>query len=289
MTRPVTPPTATVAHEPRELAALATSVAGEAAALVRRYAEGRVEVADTKSSEVDVVTAADRAAEELLRARLRAARPGDAILGEEGEDEAGTSGVRWVLDPIDGTVNFLYGLPRHAVSVAAQVEGVDGWRTVAGTVLEVPSGTTWSAHLDEGHPVGTRDGVPVRVREPQPLHLMLVATGFSYDRDVRTRQAESLVHLLPRVRDVRRLGSCALDLCLLASGHLDAYVEEGVNLWDHAAATLVARAAGARWQLLPGASGRDLLVCAPVRAYEEFLEAVLAAGYAASSVSTTRE
>lgn len=268
-------------HEPRDLAALATAVAGEAAALVRTYAEGRVEVAATKSSEVDVVTAADRAAEELLRARLRAARPGDAILGEEGEDEAGTTGVRWVLDPIDGTVNFLYGLPRHAVSVAAQVEGADGWRTVAGTVLEVPTGTTWSAHLDEGHPVGTRDGTPVRVREAQPLHLMLVATGFSYDRDVRTRQAASLQHLLPRVRDVRRLGSCALDLCLLASGHLDAYVEEGVNLWDHAAATLVARAAGARWQLLTGASGRDLLVCAPAAAFEEFLEAVTAAGYTA--------
>lgn len=269
--------------DPRDLVALATAVAGEAAALVRAHAARGVEVADTKTSEVDVVTAADRAAEELLRARLRAARPDDAVLGEEGEDEAGTSGVRWVLDPIDGTVNFLYGLPLHAVSVAAQVQGGSGWETVAGTVLEVPSGRTWSAHVEDGRPVGTLDGAPVRVRDPQPLHLMLVATGFSYDREVRARQAGSLLHLLPRVRDVRRLGSCALDLCLLASGHLDAYVEEGVNLWDHAAAGLVARAAGARWSLHPGASGRDLLVCAPEAAYEVFLEAVLEAGFAGSA------
>ena len=109
-----------------------------------------------------MVTAADRASEELLRARLVAARPHDAILGEEGEDRPGTSGVRWVLDPIDGTVNFLYGLPRHAVSVAAQVAddaAPDGWSTVAGTVLEVPTGSTWSAHLEDGQPVGARDGV----------------------------------------------------------------------------------------------------------------------------------
>lgn len=268
--------------DPVDLAGLASAVAREAADLVRAHAVRGVEVAATKSSEVDVVTAADRAAEDLLRSRLRAARPDDAILGEEGEDESGTSGVRWVLDPIDGTVNFLYGLPQHAVSVAAQVEGADGWETVAGTVLEVPSGSTWSAHVSDRGPVGTRDGRPVRVREPQPLHLMLVATGFSYDREVRSRQAESLLRLLPRVRDVRRLGSCALDLCLLASGHLDGYVEEGVNLWDHAAAALVARAAGARWTLLTGASGRDLLVCAPATAYDTFLEAVLDAGFASS-------
>lgn len=267
-------------NDARQLAGLATRVAREAAELVRRHAAGGVEVAGTKSSDVDVVTAADRASEELLRARLREARPHDAILGEEGEDEAGTSGVRWVLDPIDGTVNFLYGLPQHAVSVAAQVEGPDGWQSVAGTVLEVSTGTEWSAHVEDGRAVGTCDGRPVRVREPQPLHLMLLATGFSYDREVRTRQAESLVRLLPRVRDVRRLGACAVDLCLVASGRLDGYLEEGVHLWDHAAATLVASAAGARWQLLTGASGRDLLVCGPEATFDELLEAVLDAGYA---------
>lgn len=275
----------------RALAALSREVAAEAAALVREHAARGVEVAATKSSNVDVVTAADRASEELLRARLTAARPDDAILGEEGEDRPGTSGVRWVLDPIDGTVNFLYGLPRHAVSVAAQVQddaAPDGWSTVAGTVLEVPTGSTWSAHVEDGRPVGTRDGAPVRVREPQPLSLMLVATGFSYDRDVRRAQAESLVRLLPQVRDIRRLGSCALDLCLLGSGHLDGYVEEGVNLWDHAAAALVARAGGARWELLAGASGRDLLVAAPAASYDAFRDAVLGAGYARSGGPSPR-
>ena len=275
----------------RALSALSREVAAEAAALVREHAAGGVEVAATKSSDVDVVTAADRASEELLRVRLTAARPDDAILGEEGEDRPGTSGVRWVLDPIDGTVNFLYGLPRHAVSVAAQVQddaAPDGWSTVAGTVLEVPTGSTWSAHLEDGRPVGTRDGAPVRVRAPQPLSLMLVATGFSYDRDVRRAQAESLVRLLPQVRDIRRLGSCALDLCLLGSGHLDGYVEEGVNLWDHAAAALIARAGGARWGLLAGASGRDLLVAAPEASYDTFLEAVLEAGYARSGDTSPR-
>ena len=275
----------------RALAALSREVAAEAAALVREHAARGVEVAATKSSNVDVVTAADRASEELLRARLTAARPDDAILGEEGEDRPGTSGVRWVLDPIDGTVNFLYGLPRHAVSVAAQVQddaAPDGWATVAGTVLEVPTGSTWSAHVEDGRPVGTRDGAPVRVREPQPLSLMLVATGFSYDRDVRRAQAESLVRLLPQVRDIRRLGSCALDLCLLGSGHLDGYVEEGVNLWDHAAAALVARAGGARWELLAGASGRDLLVAAPAASYDAFRDAVLGAGYARSGGPSPR-
>ena len=274
----------------RALAALSREVAAEAAALVREHAARGVEVAATKSSDVDVVTAADRASEELLRARLTAARPDDAILGEEGEDRPGTSGVRWVLDPIDGTVNFLYGLPRHAVSVAAQVQddaAPDGWSTVAGTVLEVPTGSTWSAHVEDGRPVGTRDGAPVRVREPQPLSLMLVATGFSYDRDVRRAQAESLVRL-PQVRDIRRLGSCALDLCLLGSGHLDGYVEEGVNLWDHAAAALVARAGGARWELLAGASGRDLLVAAPAASYDAFRDAVLGAGYARSGGPSPR-
>ena len=275
----------------RALAALSREVAAEAAALVREHAARGVEVAATKSSDVDVVTAADRASEELLRARLTAARPDDAILGEEGEDRPGTSGGRWGLDPIDGTVNFLYGLPRHAVSVAAQVQddaAPDGWSTVAGTVLEVPTGSTWSAHVEDGRPVGTRDGAPVRVREPQPLSLMLVATGFSYDRDVRRAQAESLVRLLPQVRDIRRLGSCALDLCLLGSGHLDGYVEEGVNLWDHAAAALVARAGGARWELLAGASGRDLLVAAPAASYDAFRDAVLGAGYARSGGPSPR-
>ncbi|ANH39999.1 Inositol-1-monophosphatase SuhB [Nocardioides dokdonensis FR1436] len=262
---------------PAQLGDLALEVARAAAALVREHRERGVAVAATKSSDVDVVTEADRASEVLIRRLLLEARPDDAVLGEEGDDVAGTSGVRWVVDPIDGTVNFLYGLPQYAVSIAAEVEG----RTVAGVVLNVATGTEYAAHLGPHGPVGTRDGRPVGVRGPAPLAQMLVATGFSYDSEVREQQARSLVRLLPQVRDVRRLGSCALDLCAVAEGTVDAYVEEGVHLWDHAAGALVARAAGARTEVLPGASGRDLLLCAPAHVFEEFRALVRAAGYAA--------
>lgn len=270
--------------DPAALRDLALDVARSAVELVRDHRTRGVEVAATKSSDVDVVTAADRASEELVRSMLRERRPDDAVLGEEGEDEPGTTGLRWVVDPIDGTVNFLYGLPQYAVSVAVQRasgSSATGWETVAGAVVNAATGTEYAAHAGPDGPVGTRDGAPVRVRDPQPLAQMLLATGFSYDRDVRARQARSLVALLPRVRDVRRMGSCALDLCHVAEGTLDGYVEEGVHLWDHAAAVLVAQAAGARAELLPGASGRDLLVCGPEGAFEELRAAVVDAGYAA--------
>ena len=260
---------------------LALDVARAAAALVREHRAGDVAVADTKTSPVDVVTETDRASETLVRRLLLQARPDDAVLGEEGDDVAGTSGVRWVVDPIDGTVNFLYGLPQYAVSIAAEVEGDAGPEVVAGVVLNVATGVEYAAHVGPHGPVATRDGRPVGVRPVAPLSQMLVATGFSYDADVRERQARSLVHLLPRVRDVRRLGSCALDLCGVAEGTLDAYVEEGVHLWDHAAGALVARAAGARTELMTGASGRDLLLCGPAGSFEELRALVLEAGYAA--------
>ncbi|WP_367650310.1 inositol monophosphatase family protein [Nocardioides sp. zg-DK7169] len=264
-----------------DLAAVALEVARAAAALVRERAAQGVSVAATKSSDVDVVTETDRASEELIRAMLRERRPHDAILGEEGEDEAGTSGVRWVVDPIDGTVNFLYGLPQYAVSIAAEVDGT----IVAGVVLNVATGTEYVGHVggpdpSDGGPVATRDGVPMSVRGPAPLAQRLVATGFSYSAELRRLQAEALVRLLPRVRDIRRLGSCALDLCHVAEGTVDGYVEEGVHLWDHAAGALIARAAGARTEILRGVGGRDLLLCAPAHGFEELREAVLLAGYA---------
>ncbi|GHJ60425.1 inositol monophosphatase [Nocardioides sp. OK12] len=268
------------APAPQELRDLAVAVARSAAALVREQRRGGVEVADTKSSAVDVVTETDRASEELVRRLLLEARPGDAVLGEEGDDVVGTSGVRWVVDPIDGTVNFLYGLPQYAVSVAAEVEGPQGPEVVAGVVLNVATGVEYAAHVGPQGPVATRDGRPIGVRRVVPLSQTLVATGFSYDSEVRERQARSLTHLLPRVRDIRRLGSCALDLCGVAEGSLDAYVEEGVHLWDHAAGALVARGAGARTELMTGASGRDLLLCAPAGSFEEFRALVLEAGYA---------
>jgi myo-inositol-1(or 4)-monophosphatase len=262
----------------RELADLALETARAAAALVRDRATREVTVADTKSSSVDVVTEADRASEELVRRLLRERRPDDGFLGEEESEEAGTSGVRWVIDPIDGTVNFLYGLPQYAVSIAAEWRG----EVVAGVVVNAATGVEYIAHVSSGGTAeATRDGRPIGVRGPAPLSQRLVATGFSYDASLRELQARALVRLLPRVRDIRRLGSCALDLCHVAEGSVDAYVEEGVNLWDHAAGALVARAAGARTELTRGVGGRDLLVCAPSHGFDEFRDAVQQAGYAA--------
>ena len=264
----------------KELAALALETARAAGALVRDRASREVTVADTKTSEVDVVTEADRASERLIRRLLRERRPDDAFVGEEGSDEEGTSGVRWIIDPIDGTVNFLYGLPQYAVSIAAERDG----EVVAGVVLNAATGTEYVAHVEaDGTPVATRDGGPLGVRGPAPLSQRLVATGFNYDASLREIQARALVHLLPRVRDIRRLGSCALDLCHVAEGSVDAYVEEGVNLWDFAAGALVARAAGARTELTPGAGGRDVLVCAPSHGFDEFREAVRHAGFLAGN------
>ncbi len=259
-----------------ELARLALATARSAAELVRGRAEVGVRVAATKSSKIDIVTEADRASEELIRRLLARARPDDAFLGEEGDDQAGTSGVRWIIDPIDGTVNFLYGIPQYAVSIAAEVDG----EVVAGVVLNAATGTEYVAHLlPGGGGVATRDARPIGVRPPAPLSHRLVATGFNYDAGLRELQARAMVRLLPRVRDIRRLGSCALDLCHVAEGLVDAYVEEGVHDWDHAAGGLVARVAGARTELTTGAGGRDLLICAPDHGFDEFRAAVVEAGF----------
>ncbi|MDO9497160.1 MAG: inositol monophosphatase family protein [Nocardioides sp.] len=259
----------------QELADLALEAARLAATLVRARAADGVTVAATKTSDIDVVTEADRAAETLIRDTIRARRPDDAFLGEEGDDEAGTTGVRWVIDPIDGTVNFLYGLPQFAVSIAAEVDG----RVVAGVVLNAATGTEYVARTEDGRTVARRDGRPIAVRAPAPLSHRLLATGFSYDREVRVRQAEALTRLIPHVRDVRRLGSCALDLCLVAEGSLDGYVEEGVNLWDHAAGGLIARAAGARTAIGTGVGGMSLLLCGPAHGFDELAQAVEDAGF----------
>ena len=261
-----------------ELAGIALDVARRAAELVRDRRASEVRVADTKTSSTDVVTEADRASEQLIRSLIGERRPDDAVLGEEAGSQTGTSGVRWVVDPIDGTVNFLYGIPQYAVSIAAEQDG----RTVAGVVLNVAHGTEFVAHrAADGGAVATRDGAAIAVNGPAPLAQRLVATGFSYDPAVRERQARAWGRLLPRVRDLRRLGSAALDICMVAEGGVDAYVEEGVNPWDYAAAALVAEAAGAQVELLAGASGMTLLVCAPRHGFAEFREAVLACGFAA--------
>ncbi len=259
-----------------ELADLAVAVAQEAAVLVRVRARGTVTVADTKTSAIDVVTEADRATEALVRERILARRPDDAILGEEGDDVAGTSGVRWVVDPIDGTVNFLYGIPQYAVSLAAEVDGV----AVTGVVVDVAKNVVYVARPGpDGTTVALRDGTPISVGPPRPLGQRLVGTGFSYVTEVKVTQVAAVGALLPRIRDVRRLGSCALDLCHVAEGLLDGYVEEGVNLWDHAAGGLIARAAGARTETAPGAGGLTLLLCAPSHGFDELREATREAGF----------
>lgn len=251
---------------PEELLAVARVVAAEAASLVADRSRSGVSVTATKSSTVDVVTEADRASEDLIRARLAGLRPGDAVLGEErGETSGEHNGVRWIVDPIDGTVNFLYGIPEYAVSIAAEVDGV----VVAGVVRNVATGVEYAASLGGG---AQRDGQPIGIRSVPTLGESLVLTGFGYDSEQRAVQAAAIARLLPQVRDIRRMGACALDLCHVAEGSADAYAEEGVNPWDFAAGALVARESGARTAMVPGAFGLELLACAPAAAFDRFME-----------------
>lgn len=258
-----------------DLLDLAVGVAREAAALVTERRRAGVEVAQTKTSPTDVVTEVDHAAEELIRARLLAARPDDGIVGEEGDDTPSTSGVTWVVDPIDGTVNFLYGIPQYAISIAAK----EGDQVVAGVVLDVTKGEAFTATRGGGAHLDDR---PVRVRDVVPLGQRLVITGFSYQRETRVKQAAAVHELLGRVRDVRRLGSAALDLCYVACGRADAYVEEGLNEWDLAAGGLVVEEAGGRWAERPGVGGKRLLLASPAGGFDEFSTAVEECGFAAT-------
>jgi myo-inositol-1(or 4)-monophosphatase len=271
-----------------ELRDVATNVALEAAELVLRRrdeqagrrAGAKVDVAATKTSQLDVVTEVDRESEAFLRDRLARLRPGDGFLGEEGGSGDSRSGVTWVVDPIDGTVNFLYGMPGYAVSVAA-VEG-DGadQRPVAGAVVDVMRRETYSASLGGG---ATRDGRPLRLGPAPPLDRFLVGTGFHYRLDVRSHQGPAVAALLQQVRDVRRRGSAAMDVCDVASGRLDAHVEEGLNLWDRAAASLVATEAGARVEVRLGAGGLDCVVCAPLDGFDAFAALVERCGFLAQA------
>ncbi|QIX26457.1 inositol monophosphatase [Nocardioides sp. JQ2195] len=254
---------------------LARSVAVEAAGFVAERRTHGVSVAATKSSIVDVVTEVDRDCEALVRERLLTARPHDAFLGEEGGSQGGGSGVRWIVDPIDGTVNFLYGIPQYAVSIAAEHDGT----VVAGVVANAATGVVHHAALGSG---AWRDETRLEVRRPAPLAESLVLTGFNYQEHTRRVQAAAVAELLPRVRDIRRLGSCALDLCHVAEGTADAYVEEGVAEWDHAAGALIAREAGATTEVTVGRSGKEALVCAPSATFRRFRLAVEECGFLAS-------
>ncbi|MFZ2501865.1 MAG: inositol monophosphatase family protein, partial [Nocardioides sp.] len=185
---------------------------------------------------------------------------------------AGRSGVRWVVDPIDGTVNFVSGFPEYAVSIGAELDG----EAIAGAVVHVPTGTAFAASLGCG---AHRDGRPIDVRSGQPLAESLIATGFNYRRDVRTMQAAAAARLLPHIGDIRRTGSCAMDLAHVAEGSLGGYLEEGVHPWDHSAGGLIAREAGARTGQTTGAGGLDLFLCAPAERFEELWELAEECGF----------
>jgi len=255
-----------------ELLALAVEAAHRGAGVVAGMRAEGVRVAGTKSSIIDIVTDADRESERVVRETLLGARPDDGILGEEGSSVEGTSGIRWIIDPIDGTVNYLYGIPAYAVSIAAEYDG----RVVAGVVRDVVGGHDYTATLGGG---AFRDGEPLACRDEVPQDQSLIATGFNYERHVRAHQAEAVARMLPQVRDIRRAGSCALDLCGVASGRLDGYVEEGPELWDDAAGALIAREAGARVEVGVGGTGKRLVVCAPGHTFERFQALVRACAF----------
>ncbi|PFG32946.1 inositol monophosphatase family protein [Sanguibacter antarcticus] len=243
-----------------ELRSLAERVARAAGDLVREGRPDRVEVAATKSSPVDVVTQMDADSEALLRRLILAERPGDAILGEEGGHVAGASGLTWVIDPIDGTVNYLYGIPAYAISVAvvAGTPDPDRWVALAGCVLHVVDGRTWTAALGAG---ATLDGRALHVNDAKPLSQSLVGTGFGYESERRAAQALVLTHVLPKVRDIRRIGSAAIDLCMVADGSLDLVYERGLNPWDMAAGGLIVTEAGGALTGLRGRrAGPDMTV-----------------------------
>ncbi|WP_242886584.1 inositol monophosphatase family protein [Actinomadura litoris] len=250
-----------------ELLELATATAREAGRMLvdKRPLEGP-DVVQTKSSPTDVVTQMDRAAESLIIDRITAARPDDGFLGEEGGTREGASGVRWVIDPIDGTVNYLYDLPDWAVSIAAESGGV----TLAGAVVLPRRGETYTAARGAGAllhgPSGTRE---LRVSPSVPLERALVATGFGYSAARRASQAQVLTGVLPAVRDIRRGGSCCVDLCALAAGRVDAYYERGVQEWDVAAGALIVQEAGGRVEGLRGApAGPELTIAAGPGTFE---------------------
>jgi myo-inositol-1(or 4)-monophosphatase len=274
--------------EAARLRAVAEILAAEAAKFVRhRRAEVFGAAAATsgsgavrsKTTPTDPVTVVDTETERLLRDRLAQLRPGDPILGEEGggpADPATTpaGAVTWVLDPIDGTVNFVYGIPAYAVSVGAQINGV----SVAGAVADVVAGRVYSAAVGLGaHVIDEHGTEPLRCAAVDDLSMSLLGTGFGYSPRRRTAQAALVAQLLPLVRDVRRIGSAALDLCMVAAGRLDAFYEHGLQVWDRAAGALIAAEAGARVLVPPpdgAVHGAGLVVAAAPGIADELLAAL---------------
>ena len=229
---------------PAALREVAEAIAREAGHQLREAFSGPLVNVTAKSSPTDLVSEADHAAERLIRERLATARPGDGFLGEEGGDEQGTTGLRWVVDPLDGTINFLFRIPQWAVSIACE----DASGTITGVIYDPMRDELWSAERDGP---ALLDGRPVSGSTRTDLATAMVATGFSYDAETRRGQAAMVARLLPEVRDIRRLGSAALDLAWTAAGRYDAFYERGLNHWDRAAGDLLCLRAGLVVRELP--------------------------------------
>ncbi len=254
----------------RDLLDLATEIAAEAAAVVARYAAERTYVVETKSTPTDLVTEADRETEALVVRRIRQARPDDGLLGEEGALHAGTTGIRWLIDPIDGTTNFVYGIPAYSVSIGVEREG----RMIAGVVNDVALGEAYTAALGGG---AHMNGRAITVSARTELSSSLWGIGFAYDVLRRGNQANFYDRVLTHIRDVRRMGSAALDLCRVACGQLDGYFEFQLNPWDIAAGGIIVREAGGITAGFHGRTFEEGFVLATTPALQAPMERVLAA------------
>jgi fructose-1,6-bisphosphatase/inositol monophosphatase family enzyme len=238
-----------------DLGSIARQLAREAGELIRARLHANLSVS-TKSTLTDMVTEVDHESERLIVSRLSALREGDGLLGEEGTSRDGSTGVRWVFDPLDGTTNYIYGYPAFGVSIAAEVDG----QVVAGAVFDAVRGELFAAELGCG---AVRDERPITVTAQQSVPQALIATGFGYDPARRAFQGRVLAEIVPRVRDIRRGGSAALDLCWVACGHVDGYYEFGLNAWDMAAGGLIVREAGGHTGTFAGApAGANTIVAA---------------------------
>jgi myo-inositol-1(or 4)-monophosphatase len=272
-----------------ELERIAVELAVEAGRLIVDERPDDLGVAKTKSTATDVVTVMDQRSQDLLRTRLHGLRPQDGFLGEEEGGATARSEITWVVDPIDGTVNYLYGIPSYAVSVAAAVGDParpGAWAPVAGAVVNPVTGEVFHAHVGGGAWL-ERPGVARRrleVGEPPELAHALAGTGFGYDADRRLWQARMLLGVVPAIRDIRRIGSAALDICAVASGTLDCYFERGLNPWDLAAAWLVLTEAGGRFTgLRGGPPDGSMVIGAAPRLHAELEALVRAAAHQADA------
>ncbi|MGB5951919.1 MAG: inositol monophosphatase family protein [Ornithinimicrobium sp.] len=269
-----------------ELRELAVELAIEAGRFIRDERPAHVDIAETKASSLDVVTIMDTEAEALLRRSITAERADDGVLGEEGGLSTGSSGLTWVLDPIDGTVNYLYDIPAYAVSVAVVIGDptVPGaWAPVAGAVFNPGVDEIFDAHAGGGSRVSAAGGSSyprprdLRATDPGSMAGALIGTGFSYDTALRRHQGLIATELLPQVRDLRRMGAASLDLCAVGAGRLNGYYESGLKPWDMAAGALIAAEAGVVIAGLDGPPGEAMVLAAPEQLYAALHGAVSAA------------